>query len=359
MSYLLLVIISAVSHTKCQFSNPGCVPRRMDEEYETIRTAAGERPNSCRHCQRLKPQDAHHCSLDIFFLFCCYGYWHSCLGSCERCVLRMDHHCPWVNNCVAMFNQKYFLQFLFYTGCQCLFCLVSLSSRFLYCSSQPFPVDANGRIMRGRAYSSSYEHTFNGVEPLCHPSTIDVLLCVLNFIEGVLFGLFTFIMLFDQLSAIFSNTPYIDQIKGKKGAKKKRYQSLIDVFGEPFSVSWFFPTPLTKQMIQNWVTMSNHYGKACKKMIIKRVLSSLHKNSSKKYVFWVNGLSSINVRKPGCWKMLKQRPGNGSVACKQSSPSNESTSQPHRQHIPRTMSKITSHLTVTKATTTIGCVGFE
>jgi len=237
--YLLLVIVSAIAHTKCQFSDPGCVPRTMEEDSSEIRCSSGERPRSCRSCARLKPADAHHCS------------------SCERCILRMDHHCPWVNNCVAMFNQKYFLQFLLYTGCQCLFCLVSLSSRFFYCSKQPYPTDENGRIIRN---ADLMKHVFNGDDPMCNPSPIDVLLCVLNFIEGILFGLFTFIMLFDQLSAIFSNTPYIDQIKGKKGAKKQRYQCLVDVFGEPFAVSWFFPTPLTQQMKRNWMAMSNHYG---------------------------------------------------------------------------------------------------
>lgn len=42
----------------------------------------------------------------------------------------MDHHCPWINNCVGMRNMKYFLLFVFYNS---ILSLVVFSFTLAYC----------------------------------------------------------------------------------------------------------------------------------------------------------------------------------------------------------------------------------
>ncbi|XP_030648163.1 palmitoyltransferase ZDHHC15A [Chanos chanos] len=77
-----------------------------------MRSASGD-IRFCHRCQLIKPDRCHHCSV------------------CQTCVLKMDHHCPWLNNCVGFSNYKFFLLFLLFSLMYCLFIAATLAPSFI------------------------------------------------------------------------------------------------------------------------------------------------------------------------------------------------------------------------------------
>jgi hypothetical protein len=58
---------------------------------------SGERRH-CKWCGKYKPDRCHHCRV------------------CRMCILKMDHHCPWLYNCVGFKNHKFFFLLLLYSA---------------------------------------------------------------------------------------------------------------------------------------------------------------------------------------------------------------------------------------------------
>jgi len=106
--YQSLICLSFVSHIRAATTDPGTVR-------QTSTPPVLKNPRFCKLCQgRWKPPRAHHCK------------------TCHRCIFRMDHHCPWINNCVGLSNQKLFILFLMYTAASAIMSLVLLVSSAVY-----------------------------------------------------------------------------------------------------------------------------------------------------------------------------------------------------------------------------------
>jgi len=126
IGFCLVAIMAIISHLKAMFTDPGAVPpdaepvpdnldRKNQTDRKDISPPRMKPKRLCRRCNSYKPDRAHHCSI------------------CKRCIIKMDHHCPWVNNCVGIGNHKYFLLFIFYTFCSCAYSMFLVILRTVHC----------------------------------------------------------------------------------------------------------------------------------------------------------------------------------------------------------------------------------
>merc|ERR1712038_2080516 len=138
-----------------------------------------------------------------------------------------------INNCVGEWNQKYFLQFLFYVA------LLSAYSIFLVVTSWYFH-GAEGEF-RDR----------NGLQTreVIQMKQSRILHSVILVLESILFGMFVCAIACDQFDAIFSDETLVEQAKkqGPFRPRKPKTALLAEVFGRnQHPVAWLIPFELRK-----------------------------------------------------------------------------------------------------------------
>lgn len=103
----------------CILSDPGAIPSSYlpdveeNDSSDQEATKTGRNQRLCDKCSAYKPPRTHHCRV------------------CKKCVLRMDHHCVWINNCVGHRNYKPFFVLVFYATMACAYSLTVIINSVL------------------------------------------------------------------------------------------------------------------------------------------------------------------------------------------------------------------------------------
>lgn len=93
--------ITMLSFVIASESDPGVITPQNLELYQSLYprdTILYKEEKTCRTCKFVRPARSKHCS------------------TCDVCISKMDHHCPWVNNCIGERNVRWFILFLLCTS---------------------------------------------------------------------------------------------------------------------------------------------------------------------------------------------------------------------------------------------------
>ena len=146
----------------------------------------------CKSCYVVRPYDAHHCR------------------TCHCCILEQDHHCPWINNCVGIFNKKYFILFNIYAFISVIYC------SFIY---YYYTIIVN------------YKNFVNNV--------VQNIIAICWGIFAFIYSLFVIIMAAEQRDNV--KKEFKKYWKDKEIQKQMIKIKMRIIFGRNFSFKWFLP----------------------------------------------------------------------------------------------------------------------
>ena len=147
ISFHIITGLALVSYYRGVTTNPGNIPETPEWEKDNA-TKKQEGLRFCSREKKYKPERTHYCS------------------AIGRNVLKMDHYCPWLANCVGYLNHKFFMLFIMYA---------SVSSGWATISVAHLLATSSGGFLAPKSALSAAQIFFL-TEGLCISSLISMIL---------------------------------------------------------------------------------------------------------------------------------------------------------------------------------------
>lgn len=197
---------SAISH------GPGYLPLG----WEPSDASAKSKLQFCAVCKGYKAPRAHHCR------------------KCGRCIMKLDHHCPWINSCVGHENHCHFVFFLVSAVMGC-----SQATVILACS-----------LYRGLYRGYYMFHGYDGA-PIVYLGLYGFIWCLFSCgcAIGVVLGVG--FLLYYQMKVILRNETTIEEWILEKAQLRRRHISKLGKFKNPYDLG----RRKNFQYVMNWACL--------------------------------------------------------------------------------------------------------
>jgi len=131
IAFNIIYALAMTSFLRAVFTDPGYIPDSWSvhpDDLESgertrlmpavLQTQEKKHDGTVRICRKskpamYKPDRAHYCRV------------------MQRCVLKMDHFCPWLNNCIGFYNHKFFVLFVAYMALITVFMVFVMTPVFV------------------------------------------------------------------------------------------------------------------------------------------------------------------------------------------------------------------------------------
>jgi len=185
IAFNIIFALAMTSFLRAVFTDPGYIPDSWSvhpDDLESgertrlmpavLQTQEKKHDGTVRICRKskpamYKPDRAHYCRV------------------MQRCVLKMDHFCPWLNNCIGFYNHKFFVLFVAY---------MALITVFMVCVMTPVFVNI---------VSNMEQITLDLKDQEFHVSLTYLMLCLLSVGLSAFFVFHAYLVLFNYTTIEF------------------------------------------------------------------------------------------------------------------------------------------------------------